>query len=69
MDMAGNNDNRKSLAEASERMQTGAEKRVLNRKLQRERRLKERAEHEATTMTIDSMFARQNAANGNINEK
>jgi hypothetical protein len=55
--MAGANDNRKSRAEASERMQTREEKRALNRKLQRVSRLKENAEREGTMMKIDSMFA------------
>ena len=56
--MTGANDNRKSRAEASERMQTREEKRAHNRKLQRVSRLKENAEREGTMMKIDSVFAR-----------
>ena len=56
--MAGTNDNRKSRAEASERIQIREEKRVLNRKLQKESRQKKNVEREGTTMKIDSMFAR-----------
>ena len=58
---------RKSRAVVAERMQTREEKRALNRKLQRESRLKKNSELEGTTMKIDSMFARTNAANENIN--
>ena len=69
--MAGANDNRKSRAEASERMQTREEKRALNRKLQRVSRLKENAEREEGTMVkIDSMLGTmvfKNATNDNIN--
>ena len=56
--MVGVSDNRKSRTEVAERMQTREEKRALNRKLQRESKLKGKAEREGTMMKIDLMFAR-----------
>lgn len=56
--MVGVSDNRKSRTEVAERMQTREEKRALNRKLQRESRLKGKAEREGTMMKIDLMFER-----------
>ena len=56
--MAGVNDNRKSRAAVAERIQTWKERGVFNRKLQKENRLKQKAEYKGKMIKIDSMFAR-----------
>ena len=61
--MAGNHrQNRKSRAEGlrDQKMHAGTEKRMLIRKLQKERRLKEYDEHEVTMTNIDSMSIARN---------
>jgi hypothetical protein len=62
--MAGAKDNRKSRAEVwrgcKHGKRRGRSTKRLNRKLQKETRLKESAEREGTMMKHDSMFANEN---------